>query len=95
MWQKLPELYARLFGGLLAGRKYFMYVEVQCNYVQYRALSAKPRYSIKGPAIMVFLYPVNSLKASPTMSFNLNGWMYVNGFRLFNELRTMGQFNSV
>jgi len=85
------ELYARLFGGLPAGRKYFMYVGVQCNYVQYRGAYQQSPLQYKRTSWSFFTG--HSLKASSTMSFNLNGWMYVNGFRLFNELKTMGQLN--
>ncbi len=85
------ELYARLFGGLPAGRKYFMYVGVQCNYVQYRGAYQQSPLQYKRTSWSFFTG--HSLKASSTVSFNLNGWMYVNGFRLFNELKTMGQLN--
>jgi iron complex outermembrane receptor protein len=85
------ELYARLFGGLPSGRKYFMYVGVQCNYVHYQGAYQQTPLQYKRTSWSFFTG--HSLKASSTMSFNLNGWMYVNGFRLFNELKTMGQLN--
>lgn len=85
------ELYARLFGGLPPGRKYFMYVGIQCNYVQY--LGAYQQTPLQYKRTSWSFFTGHSLKASSTMSLNLNGWMYVNGFRLFNELKTMGQLN--
>lgn len=85
------ELYARLFGGLPSGHKYFMYMGVQCNYVDYRGAYQGAPLQYKRTSWSFFTG--HSLKASPTMSVNLNGWMYVNGFRLFNELKTMGQLN--
>lgn len=88
---RYQELYARLFGGLPSGRKYFMYMGVQCNYVHYRGAYQKSPLRYKRTSWSFFTG--HSLKASSTMSFNLNGWMYVNGFRLFNELKTMGQLN--
>ncbi len=85
------EIYWRLFGGVPGGHKYFMYAGVQFNYVHYTGQynNAPLDYS---RASWTF-FTGHQFKATPTLSFNLNGWMLVNGFRLFNELKTMGQLN--
>jgi len=85
------EIYWRLFAGLPGGHKYFMYAGVQFNHVTYTGQydNAPLDYS---RASWTF-FTGHQFKASPTLSFNLNGWMLANGFRLFNELKTMGQLN--
>lgn len=85
------EVYWRLFGGLPAGHRYFMYAGVQFNNVHYKGTydGAPLDYS---RASWTF-FSGHQFKATPTLSFNLNGWMLVNGFRLFNELKNMGQLN--
>ena len=85
------EVYWRLFGALPGGHKYFMYMGVQFNHVHYNGQydGAPLDYS---RASWTF-FTGHQFKASPTLSFNLNGWMLVNGFRLFNELKNMGQLN--
>jgi len=35
----------------------------------------------------------HEFKATSSLKFNINAWMYVNGFRAFNELKTLGQLN--
>lgn len=85
------EIYGRLFGGLPAGGKYFMYAGVQYNHIQYTGLyQGLPLNYIRGSWTF---FMGHELKATPTLRFNLNGWMYVNGFRAFNELKTLGQLN--
>lgn len=85
------EIYWRLFAGLPGGHKYFMYAGVQFNHVGYTGQydSAPLNYS---RASWTF-FTGHQFKATPTLSFNLNGWMLANGFRLFNELKNMGQLN--
>lgn len=85
------EVYWRLFGGLPGGHRYFMYAGVQFNHVHYNGNydGAPLDYS---RASWTF-FTGHQFKATPTLSFNLNGWMLVNGFRLFNELKNMGQLN--
>jgi iron complex outermembrane receptor protein len=85
------EIYARLFGGLPAGGKYFMYVGAQYNYIQYNGTYENLPLNYSHGSWTFFTG--NELKATPTLRFNLNAWMYVNGFRSFNVLKTLGQLN--
>ena len=88
---KYKEMYGRLFGGLPAGGKYFMYVGAQYNYIQYNGTyGGLPLNFSRGSWTF---FTGHELKATPTLRFNLNAWMYVNGFRAFNELKTLGQLN--
>ena len=86
------EIYWRLFGGLPAGGKYFMYAGVQYNHVQYIGqYQGQPLDYGRGSWTF---FTGHELKATPTLRFNVNAWMYVNGFRAFNELKTLGQLNA-
>jgi hypothetical protein len=88
---KNKELYGRLFGGLPAGGKYFMYVGAQYNYVMYDGqYQGVPLHYRRGSWTF---FTGHEFKASSTLRFNLNAWMYVNGFRTFYELKNMGQLN--
>jgi iron complex outermembrane receptor protein len=85
------EIYGRLFGGLPAGGKYFMYVGVQYNHIQYIGTYENLPLNY-GRGSWTF-FTGHELKVTPTLRFNLNAWMYANGFRAFNELKTLGQLN--
>jgi hypothetical protein len=89
---KYREFYWRLFGGLPAGGKYFMYAGVQFNRISYDGIyeNAPLRYH---RASWTF-FTGHEIKLSRELKFNLNGWMYVNGFRMFNELQPLGQLNA-
>jgi len=85
------EIYGRLFGGLPAGHKYFMYAGVQYNHVHYNGqYQTGPLNYERGSWT---LFTGHDLKATPTLKFNVNAWMYINGFRNFYELKNMGQIN--
>ncbi|HEY4831173.1 MAG TPA: outer membrane beta-barrel family protein, partial [Waddliaceae bacterium] len=88
---RYKEIYGRLFGGLPAGGKYFMYAGVQYNHIQYAGEYQGFPLALKRGSWTFFTG--HELKASPTLKLNLNAWMYVNGFRAFNELKTLGQLN--
>ena len=85
------EIYARLFGGLPAGGKYFMYAGVQYNHLQY--IGEYQGLPLDYGRSSWTFFTGHELKPTPTLRFNLNAWMYVNGFRAFNELKTLGQLN--
>jgi len=85
------EIYGRLFGGLPAGGKYFMYTGVQYNHIQYEGLYENLPLNYSRGSWTFFTG--HELKVTPTLKFNLNAWMYVNGFRAFNELQNLGQLN--
>ena len=89
---KNKEIYGRLFGGLPAGGKYFMYVGVQFNYVQYDgSYQNLPLHYNKGSWTF---FTGHDVKATKTININVNAWMYANGFRSFYELKNMGQVNA-
>jgi len=88
---KYREIYGRLFGGVPSGHRYFMYAGVQFNYIQYNGSYQNSPLNYSRASWTFFTG--HQFKATPTLNFNLNAWMYVNGFRLFNELKTMGQLN--
>ncbi len=88
---KFKEIYGRLFGGLPAGGKYFMYAGVQYNHIQY--IGEYQNLPLNYSRGSWTFFTGHELKATPTLRFNLNAWMYVNGFRAFNELKTLGQLN--
>ncbi len=85
------EVYARLFGGLPPGGKYFMYLGVQYNYIQYNGTYEGLPLNYNRGSWTFFMG--QELKATPTLRIGINGWMYVNGFRAFNELKNLGQLN--
>jgi hypothetical protein len=88
---RFKEIYGRLFGGLPAGGRYFMYAGVQYNHIQYTGeYQGLPLHYERGSWTF---FTGHELKATPTLKFNLNAWMYANGFRAFNELKTLGQLN--
>ena len=85
------EIYGRLFGGLPQGHKYFMYAGVQYNYIQYDGTyEGLPLHYNRGSWTW---FTGHEFKATPTLTFNMNAWMYSNGFRAFYELKKMGQIN--
>lgn len=86
------EYYGRLFGGLPQGHKYFMYAGVQFNYIRYDgAYQGAPLHYRRGSWTW---FTGHEFKAAPTLTFNANAWLYVNGFRQFYELKSMGQVNA-
>ncbi len=88
---KNKEIYGRLFGGLPAGGRYFMYMGTQYNYVMYDGTYQGEPLNYKRGSWTFFTG--HEFKVSPTLRFDLNAWMYVNGFRAFYELKNMGQLN--
>jgi len=85
------EIYGRLFGGLPPGHRYFMYAGLQFNYVHYTgSYQNDPLDYQRGSWTF---YTGHSYRATPTLRFNLNAWMYVNGLRSFYELKTLGSLN--
>jgi iron complex outermembrane recepter protein len=88
---RYKEIYARLFGGLPSGHKYFMYAGVQFNHIQYRG--GYQGFPLIFSRSSWTFFTGHDLKATPTLKFNLSAWMYVNGLRSFYELRTLGQLN--
>jgi hypothetical protein len=85
------EIYGRLFGGLPTGHKYFMYAGVQLNYVHYTGSYQQTPLDYRRGSWT--FYTGHSFRATPTLRFGLNAWMYVNGLRSFYELATLGSLN--
>ena len=89
---KNKEIYLRLFGATPnQNGKFFMYLGAQYNYVKYDGSYQNAPLQYKRGSWTFFTG--QRFKATPTLNFNLNAWMYVNGFRAFNELKNMGQLN--
>ncbi len=88
---KNKEVYIRLFGAIPENGKYFMYAGAQYNYINYSGIYQGLPLQYKRGSWTFFTG--HQFKASPTLQFNLNAWMYVNGFRAFNELKNLGQLN--
>ena len=88
---KNKEFYFRLFGAIPENKKYFMYAGAQYNYINYNGVYQGLPLQYKRGSWTFFTG--HQYKASPTLQFNLNAWMYVNGFRAFNELKNLGQLN--
>lgn len=89
---RYKEIYGRLFGGLPAGGKYFMYAGVQFNHVQY--IGAYQGSPLNYTRASWTFFTGHELKLTPTLKINVNAWMYVKGFRQFYELKNMGQLNT-
>lgn len=88
---KNKEIYFRLFGATPEGHKFFMYAGVQYNYINYNgSYQGAPLQYKRGSWT---LFAGQQFKVNSTLHFNLNAWMYINGFRAFNELKNMGQLN--
>jgi hypothetical protein len=85
------EFYFRLFGATPQGKKFFMYAGVQYNYLNYDGYYQGSPLQYKRGSWSLF--SGQEIRVSTTMHFNLNAWMYINGFRAFNELKNMGQLN--
>ena len=85
------EVYARLFGALPQDRKYFLYAGAQYNFLHYDGFYQGLPLQYKRGSWTFFTG--HEYRVNKTLHFNLNAWMYVNGFRAFNELKTLGQLN--
>ena len=88
---KNKEIYARLFGALPQDRKYFFYAGAQYNFLHFDGYYQGLPLQYKRGSWTFFTgheYRVNG-----SLHFNLHCWMYVNGFRAFNELKTLGQLS--
>ena len=88
---KNREIYIRLFGAIPQDRKYFLYAGMQYNFLNYNGFYQGLPLQYKRGSWTFFTG--HEYKATPSLNFNLNAWMYVNGFRAFNELKTLGQLN--
>lgn len=88
---KNKEYYFRFFGATPEHGKFFMYAGVQYNYMDYNGIYQNlPLHYKRGSWT---LFTGQEYKLSKTMHANLNAWMYIHGFRAFNELKNMGQVN--
>ena len=88
---KNKELYARLFGALPQDRKYFFYAGAQYNFLHFDGYYQGLPLQYKRGSWTFFTG--HEYRFNGSLHFNLHGWMYVNGFRAFNELKTLGQLS--
>lgn len=89
---KNKEIYFRLFGATpQEGAFFFMYAGLQYNYLDYNGIYQNaPLHYTRGSWTF---FGGQEYRFSKTFRANLNGWLYVHGFRAFNELKNMGQLN--
>ena len=85
------EVYARLFGALPQDRKYFFYAGMQYNFLDYDGYYQGLPLRYKRGSWTFFTG--HEYRLNNSLHVNANAWMYVNGFRFFNELKNLGQLN--
>ncbi len=85
---KNKEFYFRGIGGIPPGGKYFFYVGVQYNYTQYNGFYQGQGLNYNRGSWLFFMF--QEFKATPNLTFNLQGFMRTKGFQNFYELNTFG-----
>ena len=85
---KSKEFYFRVIGGLPPGGKYFFYVGVQHNYNEYEGFYQNAPLNYKRGSWLFFLY--QELKATKTLTINMQGFMRTKALQNFYELNTFG-----
>jgi iron complex outermembrane receptor protein len=85
---KNKEFYFRCIGGVPPGGKYFFYVGVQYNYTQYNGFYQGQGLNYNRGSWLFFMF--QEFKATPKLTFNLQGFMRTKGFQNFYELNTFG-----
>ena len=85
---KNKELYFRIVGGIPPGRKYFFYMGAQHNYNTYEGLYQNKLLQYSRGSWRFFMY--HELKATTTLTFDVQGFMLTRGFVDFYELDKFG-----
>lgn len=85
---KNREIYARLIGGIPPGGKYFFYIGGQYNYNRYRGTYQGSPLNYNRGSLTVFMF--QELKATPTFTINMQGFMRTRGLQNLYELETFG-----
>ena len=85
---KNKELYFRIVGGIPPGGKYFFYMGAQHNYNTYEGLYQNKLLQYSRGSWRFFMY--HELKVTPTLTFDVQGFMLTRGFVDFYELDRFG-----
>ncbi len=85
---KNKELYFRIVGGIPPGKKYFFYMGAQHNYNKYEGFYQNKLLQYTRGSWRFFMY--HELKATPTLTLDLQGFMLTRGFVDFYELDKFG-----
>ncbi len=85
---KNKEIYFKVIGGIPPGGKYFFYVGAQYNYNRYEGLYQNQPLNYSRGSYTFFMY--QEFKATPTLTFNTQGFMRTKGLQNFYELNNFG-----
>ena len=85
---KNKEYYFRLIGGIPPGGKYFIYAGTQYNYNEYNGLYQNSPLAYKRGSWLFFMY--QELKATKTLTLNMQGFMRTRALQNFYELGNFG-----
>lgn len=85
---KSKEFYFRILGGIPPGGKYFFYIGAQHNFIEYDGFYQKQPLSYKRGSWLFFIY--QELKATKTLTVNMQGFMRTKALQNFYELNTFG-----
>lgn len=85
---KSKEFYFRILGGIPPGGKYFFYIGAQHNFIEYDGFYQNQPLSYKRGSWLFFIY--QELKATKTLTVNMQGFMRTKALQNFYELNTFG-----
>lgn len=85
---KSKEFYFRILGGIPPGGKYFFYIGAQHNFIEYQGFYQNQPLRYKRGSWMFFMY--QELKATKTLTVNMQGFMRTKALQNFYELNTFG-----
>jgi hypothetical protein len=85
---KNKEIYAKIIGGIPPGGKYFFYIGGQYNYNHYNGFYEGLPLNYKRGSWTFFMF--QEFKATPTLIFNMQGFMRTKGLQNLYELNTFG-----
>ncbi len=82
------EIYAKVIGGIPPGGRFFFYAGVQYNYNRYTGFYEGLPLNYKRGSWTFFMF--QEFKATPTLVFNMQGFMRTKGLQNLYELKTFG-----
>ncbi len=85
---KNKEFYAKVIGGIPPGRKYFFYLGALYNYNHYTGFYEGLPFDYKRGSWTFFMF--QEFKATPTFTFNMQGFLKSKGLQNMYELNTFG-----
>ena len=85
---KSKELYFRILAGIPPGGKYFFYIGAQYNSVAYEGIYQNQPLNYKRGSWLFFMY--QELKATKSLTLNMQGFMRTKAVQNFYELNTFG-----